>query len=124
MIGDFLNTNKKKDVKTRKDQIMFCGKKYRQDKKTGYYVCTSGERKRLHVAMWEQKYGVEVPPGCLIHHLDWDKTNNTIENLICVTVAEHERIHNVVGGEAGKALGYELVNSRVAGCPAGIYNEK
>ena len=58
MIGDMLNNNKRRDVKTRADQVMFYGKKYRQDKKTGYYVCTTasetGNRKRLHVAMWEE----------------------------------------------------------------------
>ena len=34
MIGDCLNTNKRRDVKTRVDQQMYLGKKYRQDKKT------------------------------------------------------------------------------------------
>ena len=47
MIGDLLNTNKRRDVKTREDQVMFMGKKYRRDKKTGYYVCTTGSRRSL-----------------------------------------------------------------------------
>ena len=34
MIGDMLNNNKRRDVKTRVDQQMYMGKKYRQDKKT------------------------------------------------------------------------------------------
>lgn len=34
MIGDLLNTNKRREVKTREDQVMFNGKKYRRDKKT------------------------------------------------------------------------------------------
>lgn len=34
MIGDMLNNNKKREVKTREDQVMFMGKKYRRDKKT------------------------------------------------------------------------------------------
>ena len=117
-IGDFdsklRNTRK---VVTREGQKMYMGKKYAQDKKTGYYVCTSGERKRLHVAMWEAKYGREVPEGCVIHHLDWNKSNNTVENLVCLTIREHERVHNIVGGEKGKALGYELVKNRDDGLP-------
>ena len=64
------------------------------------------------MAMWEFKYGVAVPPGCIIHHLDWDKTHNTVENLVCVSVDEHNKIHNILGGEAGKELGYELVKVR------------
>ena len=34
MIGDMLNNNKRRDVKTRVDQVLYLGKKYRQDKKT------------------------------------------------------------------------------------------
>ena len=95
MLGDMLNTNKKKDVKTRIDQILFYGKKYVQDPRTGYYVCTSTrDRKRLHVAIWEQVHGVKVPPGCVIHHMDWNKTNNDVGNLLCVTHEEHNLIHN------------------------------
>lgn len=121
MIGDLFNNNRKRDVITRADQVMRFGKKWRQDKNTGYYVCTttdeSGLRKRLHVEVWEQAHGVRVPPGCVIHHLDWNKTNNKIENLICVSVLEHERIHNIVGGEDGKKLGYEMIKTRVDGLP-------
>lgn len=122
MIGDLLNNNKRREVKTREDQVMFMGKKYRQDKRTGYYVCTTGKkRQRLHIAIWEAEHGVEVPPGCVIHHLDWDKTHNEAGNLICVTVKEHEMIHNIIGGEAGKRLGYELIKTRgVDGLPGGM----
>ena len=117
MIGDMFNNNKRRNVCTREGQKMYNGKKYAQDKETGYYVCTTGERKRLHVAIWEHEHGVCVPEGCIIHHLDWNKTNNSIENLICLTVAEHEQVHNVVGGEAGKQLGYEMLKSRIDGLP-------
>ena len=122
MIGDLLNNNKRREVKTRADQVMYLGKKYRQDKRTGYYVCTTGKKRvRLHVAMWEAEHRVAVPPGCVIHHLDWDKTHNEISNLICVTVEEHETIHNKIGGEAGKRLGYELIKTRgVDGLPGGM----
>lgn len=117
MIGDMFNNNKRRNVCTREGQKMYNGKKYAQDPATGYYVCTSGSRRRLHVVIWEHEHGVRVPEGCIIHHLDWNKTNNSIENLICLTVAEHEQVHNVVGGEKGKALGYEMLKSRVDGLP-------
>ena len=110
-IGNFDKVNTRKVV-TREGQKMYMGKKYAQDKRTGYYTCTSGDRKRLHVAIWEHEHGVRVPPGCVIHHLDWNKSNNNIENLICVTVWEHEKIHNIIGGDKGKAYGYELIESR------------
>ena len=34
MIGDMLNNNKRREVKTRADQVLYLGKKYRQDKKS------------------------------------------------------------------------------------------
>ena len=86
-------------------------------RRPGYYVCTSGSRRRLHVAMWETEHGMKVPPGCVIHHLDWDKSHNEISNLVCLTHEEHERVHNIIGGEEGKRLGYELLKNRVDGLP-------
>lgn len=118
-IGNFDKVNTRKVV-TREGQKLYMGKKYAIEQKTGYYVCTSGSRKRLHVAMWEQRWGREVPEGCVIHHLDWNKANNTVENLVCLTVEEHERVHNIIGGEAGKKLGYELLKNRVDGLPPDV----
>lgn len=120
MIGDMFNNNRRRDVRTREDQRLFMGKKYAKEKGTGYYVCTSGSRTRLHIAIWENKYGIKVPEGCVIHHLDWNKANNNINNLVCLTVLEHERVHNIVGGEAGKKLGYDMVKDRVDGLPPEI----
>lgn len=120
MIGDLFNNNRKRDVVTRVGQKMYNGKKYAKEEGTGYYVCTSGKRTRLHVAIWEQKWGRKVPQGCVIHHLDWDKSHNVIENLVCLTIEEHERVHNIVGGEAGKVLGYELAKNRVDGLPPNV----
>lgn len=117
MIGDMLNNNKRRDVCTRLDQQMYMGKKYRQDKRSGYYVCTTGNRKRLHVAMWEAEAGMSVPVGCVIHHVDWVKTNNEISNLVCVTVSEHERIHNTPGG---REFGEKIKKERGVGTPPGL----
>ena len=55
--------------------------------------------------------------GCVIHHVDWVKTNNVIENLVCVTVSEHERIHNTPGG---KEFGIKLKKERGLNCPPGL----
>ena len=122
MIGDMLNNNKRRDVKTREDQVMYMGKKYRRDKRTGYYVCTTGKRRqRLHVAMWEHEAGREVPPGCVVHHLDWDKTHNEISNLVCVLVSEHNLIHNA-GGKVpgGREYGYKIKAERGLDVPPGL----
>ena len=84
-------------------------------------MCTTGKKRvRLHVAMWEAEAGRRVPPGCVIHHVDWVKTHNEIFNLVCVTVAEHERIHNTPGG---KEFGVSLKKERGTGVPPGIMIE-
>ena len=36
-----------------------------------------------------------IRDGCLIHHVDGDVQNNAIENLDCMTYAEHARLHDV-----------------------------
>ena len=92
-IGDYDKISRR-GVRTRPGQVMYMGKKYMVEDKTGYYVCTSGDRKRLHVAIWEHEHGVKVPPGCVIHHIDWVKKNNSFGNLICLTQEEHNLIHN------------------------------
>ena len=117
MIGDMFNNNRRRDVCTREGQRMYMGKKYTKEAGTGYYVCTSGSRRRLHVVIWEHEHGIKVPEGCVIHHLDWNKNHNVPENLVCLTVEEHERVHNIIGGEKGKALGYEMVKERIDGLP-------
>lgn len=118
-IGDYDRVNRRKII-TREGQVLYMGHKYSRDPRTGYYTCTSGRaRTRLHVAMWQHEAGRRVPPGCVVHHLDWDKSNNIIDNFVCLTVEEHNRVHNVVGGEKGKALGYKIKEERGLGVPPG-----
>ena len=65
------------------------------------------------MSVWKKHWNRgDVPEGCVIHHLDWDKSNNNWENLLCVTIEEHELIHNKIGGEKGKQLGYKLAEDR------------
>lgn len=46
----------------------------------------------LHKAVYMYAYG-EIPDGYEIHHIDFDPTNNEIENLILLTHTEHMKIH-------------------------------
>jgi hypothetical protein len=61
-------------------------KKYNQCQKNGI-------RKQKHVLIWEQYYNKQVPKGYLIHHIDENKLNNSIDNLKCVSYKEHNNIH-------------------------------
>lgn len=46
----------------------------------------------LHREVWEQENG-PVPEGHHIHHVDGDTSNNTLDNLVCVSVKEHAGEH-------------------------------
>lgn len=70
-----------------------------------YYLCGRYFKRKgrcLHAAVWERHYG-PVPAGCELHHRDRDRSNNAIDNLECLSRAEHGRIHGPESGERGKA---------------------
>src|SRR4051794_16489510 len=46
---------------------------------------------RLHQEVWRAHRG-PIPKGYEIHHHDGDTSNNSINNLRCVTVGEHRRL--------------------------------
>lgn len=95
MKGDLFNSNKNTRNKiTRVGQRLYMGKKYSIEKGTGYYVCTSGARRRLHDVMWSHENNMDIPEGCIIHHIDYDKSHNEISNLTCISIFGHNLIHN------------------------------
>lgn len=58
-------------------------------------------RSRVHRSIWEAAYG-PIPVdkdgrSYEIHHVDGDRTNNSLENLKCVTIQEHYDIHYAQG---------------------------
>ena len=60
---------------------------------TGYYSSTTKKRCLLHRYIWEkEKY--KIPDGYDIHHIDGDKTNNSIDNLECLSKSEHTRLYS------------------------------
>ena len=73
--------------------------------RNGYYECTTIDRLMLHNYVWEKHNG-KKPSGYEIHHIDFNKINNEIDNLQLVTPSEHTKIHSI----ATKGLG---MNKRV-----------
>ena len=63
----------------------------------GYYTIHSNEKgnrgKKLHRLIFEDFYQIKLPQHIDIHHVDHDKTNNEIWNLIPMTHGEHSSIH-------------------------------
>jgi hypothetical protein len=58
-------------------------------KKTGHYRNPNGD---LHRRIWEADRG-PIPDGMIIHHIDEDPSNNSLENLMLMEHAEHSRHH-------------------------------
>lgn len=47
----------------------------------------------LHRLVWIAAHRRPIPPGCEIHHRDFDPTNCCWSNLRCLTKDDHQRIH-------------------------------
>lgn len=73
------------------DLALFNGLKFRRDKHSGYYL-NSTIHKRLHVYVWEFFNG-KIPYGYQVHHKDFDKSNNELENLILLSASDHAKLH-------------------------------
>lgn len=52
-----------------------------------------GPMRLAHHIIWENQYG-QIPEGHEIHHIDFVKTNNDIENLQLVSLSDHQKIHS------------------------------
>lgn len=72
--------------------IMFAGQRYTL-RNTGYYGRTNGDRTLLHRDMYEAEHG-PIPNGYDIHHIDTDKTHNSISNFELMLKSEHTRQHS------------------------------
>ena len=71
----------------------FLGVTYHEEK-SGTYRQVVG----IHQAVYEYYYG-EIPKDHHIHHVDWHKSNNSIDNLQMLTKTEHLKIHRPKGYE-------------------------
>lgn len=48
----------------------------------------------IHLLIWECVNG-EIPDGYDVHHIDGNRQNNSIHNLMLIEHSEHMRIHNL-----------------------------
>jgi hypothetical protein len=68
------------------------GVRYYEKSQHGYFV--SGTHGRLHRRVYSKTYG-NIPHGWEVHHLDGDRSNNAIENLVCMSGYAHRMEHRV-----------------------------
>ena len=75
------------------DTITFMGKDYRRNS-AGYWRNRSNKatNRLLHREVYKHYFG-SIPKGFQVHHIDGDKDNNHIENLIALPAREHALVH-------------------------------
>ena len=70
------------------------GKRHAVMNKNGYLTLTIGNKKRyVHRMVMEEQLGRPLMPNEAVHHINGDKTDNRIENLVLMTNAEHKSHH-------------------------------
>lgn len=69
---------------------------------TGYLrtLDRDGKLSRVHRACWETHEG-PIPDGHIVHHMNEDRLDNRIENLACMSLADHVRLHRPRWGTGG-----------------------
>ena len=72
--------------------IYFDGLKFTRDEKTGYYL-NSTNRQRLHRYVWEF-YNGKIDKNMFVHHIDKNKANNDISNLMLMDKKSHASLHS------------------------------
>lgn len=65
---------------------IYIGKNYPY--RTGGYTSI-----REHIFVMENYLGRRIEKGEIVHHIDGNKSNNSIDNLFLTTVAEHNKLH-------------------------------
>lgn len=58
-----------------------------------------------HRHTFERTYG-PIPPGFEVHHIDFDRLNNSPNNLIALPKTEHQRLHRL--HEQLESIEYDL----------------
>lgn len=92
------------------DAAIFDGLLFRRDKHTGYYL-NKKTQTRLHVYVWEYHNG-KVPKGYHIHHIDFDKDNNEIDNLQLLTASAHLKLHGENWDEERKEKQVQILKDK------------
>ena len=68
------------------------GDKIFYDKKGYPCVWKDNKTQKVHVLVWEEKFG-KKPKGCDIHHKDFDKSNYYLNNLELLSLSDHRKVH-------------------------------
>lgn len=92
-IGAFGMCNKHYQMYRLHGDPLYSDKKERCTSHGYYRTGKSGQHE--HRKVYEDYYGVKLRPEQIIHHINFIRTDNRIENLYCYdSASEHQRVHN------------------------------
>lgn len=63
------------------------------------WIRVGNEQVKVHRYLMEVKLGRKLKPSEIVHHIDFNKFNNSIDNLEVLTITEHNKKHNALGAE-------------------------
>jgi len=67
--------------------------------------------KLLHRLIYEEHNG-PIPENFVVHHIDNNKENNSIENLVMISKSEHHAIHHWGSGRIDAAGGIKFLSEQ------------
>lgn len=77
------------------------------EKKCSYKkIVVDGVQVREHRHLMEKKIGRKLRPDEVVHHIDGNKLNNNLDNLVVMTRAEHVLIHDSVSKNLSPHFGH------------------
>lgn len=75
-------------------------------------------RKRKHFdyrQYYKDYYGIEFDDNMVVHHIDFDRTNNNIDNLLLLPKEVHAKYHWYVSSLGGTGTGIINGDARITG---------
>ena len=103
------------------------GKKLKITKVRGYLTCVINcKQVGLHTLLYENFIG-EIPTGYVVHHINENKLDNRLNNLVCMSREEHIKHHNNNGkiyGNRKSDLPNEKINEIIRLYKDGLSNRK
>ena len=100
-------------VRSKHQKNFFCSSDFVRDtgvkKRNGFWyengykvLYNDGNSIKEHIYIIEQHIGRKLLPNEVVHHIDKDKTNNNISNLLLLTQSEHSKLHRELDKKSGK----------------------